>query len=131
LPTKKPGAERRRVFYSRVCKARFSTRANKKPAHRAAMPGFFDASPAQERRSQSWLREARFSAFLVKNPHIAQRCRVSLMPPRPRNGEANPGRSSLQHYSIKKPAHRAAMPGFSDTSPPRNGEAKNRLLVTT
>ncbi len=34
------------------------------------------------------LGEASFSAFYVKNPHIAQRCRVSLMPPRP--GTAKP-----------------------------------------
>jgi len=61
-------------------KARFSTRANEKPAHRAAMPGFFDASPGPG-TAQPILGKARFSAFLVKNPHIAQRCRVSLMPP--------------------------------------------------
>ena len=32
----------------------------KKPAHRAAMPGFFDASPQEDRRSQSCSCEARF-----------------------------------------------------------------------
>jgi len=50
-----------------------------------------------------------------KNPHIAQRCRVSLMPPPARNGEANPGPAKLASALFhKKPAHRAAMPGFFD-----------------
>jgi hypothetical protein len=51
------------------------------------MPGFFDASPGPG-TAKPILGKARFSAFLVKNPHIAQRCRVSLMPPPARNGEA-------------------------------------------
>jgi hypothetical protein len=41
---------------------------HKKPAHRAAMPGFFDASPREERRSQSCGCEARFSIIPSKIP---------------------------------------------------------------
>ncbi len=88
LPTEKPGAERRRVFYG--------------------------------------IMRSSLQHYSIKNPHIAQRCRVSLMPPPVRIGEANPVKappagigeanpgspklaSALFH---KKPAHRAAMPGF-------------------
>jgi len=52
LPTEKPGAERRRVFYEIL---------------RSSLLQYF-----------------------IKNPHIAQRCWDSLMPPPVRIGEANP-----------------------------------------
>jgi hypothetical protein len=56
--------------------------------------------------------------YSIKNPHIAQRCRVSLMPSPKRIGEANPGCAKLASALFhKKPAHRAAMPGFFDASP--------------
>jgi hypothetical protein len=56
--------------------------------------------------------------YSIKNPHIAQRCRVSLMPPPLRIGEANPGYAKLASALFhKKPAHRTAMPGFFDASP--------------
>jgi hypothetical protein len=62
--------------------------------------------------------------YSIKNPHIAQRCRVSLMPPPLRIGEDNPGYAKLASALFhKKPAHRTAMPGFFDTSPLRIGEA--------
>jgi len=52
LPTEKPGAERRRVFYG--------------------------------------IMRSSLQYYSIKNPHIAQRFRVSLMPPPVRIGEANP-----------------------------------------
>jgi hypothetical protein len=68
--------------------------------------------------------------YSIKNPHIAQRCRVSLMPPPVRIGEANPGYAKLASALFhKKPAHRAAMPGFFDAPPLRIGEA-NPVLPT-
>jgi hypothetical protein len=80
LPTEKPGAERRRVFYG--------------------------------------IMRSSLQHCSIKNPHIAQRCRVSLMPPPLRIGEANPGYAKLASALFhKKPAHRAAMPGFFDASP--------------